>query len=120
MKDRVLYIEDFHKPDNKVFDLLKQGYTVYNAPRPLLGHEHWQGDFRHGIFYAAVAPDDLDKYGDAPEFHKRNKENNGHPCEIVTRQTIMEYGTQVAKKYRIDLAEFEYEDIVQSYLGTLD
>lgn len=37
------------------------GATVYNAPRPLLGdpdrHGTWTGEFRRGIFYAAIWPD---------------------------------------------------------------
>jgi hypothetical protein len=28
---------------------------IVNAPRPLLGTWTWQGDCRHGIFYAAMA-----------------------------------------------------------------
>ena len=27
---------------------------IFNAPRPLMGHNEWQGDFRHGIFYVEV------------------------------------------------------------------
>lgn len=29
-------------------------WRIYNAPRPLYGDQTWQGDFFHGIFYAAV------------------------------------------------------------------
>jgi hypothetical protein len=29
------------------------GWAVANAPRPIAGQITWQGDFRHGIFYAA-------------------------------------------------------------------
>lgn len=31
---------------------------LFNAPRPLWGTNTWQGDFCHGIFYAAVAFND--------------------------------------------------------------
>lgn len=34
------------------------GWEIYNAPRPLPGHTHWQGDYRHGIFFVAINPDD--------------------------------------------------------------
>ena len=40
------------------------GAIVLNAPRPLLASEiegkyhYWQGRFVHGIFYAAVSPED--------------------------------------------------------------
>src|SRR4051812_30130531 len=29
-------------------------WTIWNAPRPLLGHVSWQGEFHCGIFYAAL------------------------------------------------------------------
>lgn len=33
-------------------------WIIINAPRPIPGDIQWQGDFRHGIFYAALNPDD--------------------------------------------------------------
>ena len=35
-----------------------EGWTIWNAPRPLYGSVEWQGDFLHGIFYVAIAPDE--------------------------------------------------------------
>jgi hypothetical protein len=32
------------------------GSLIFNAPRPIVGHEEWQGDFAHGRFYTAVDP----------------------------------------------------------------
>jgi hypothetical protein len=119
MTDKVFYIQGYNTPDDKVFEYLDNGYTVYNAPRPLLGHELWQGDFRHGIFYAAVAPDDLDEFGDAPTFHKRNRELDGYTCEIITKEAVMAYGVKVAEEYNRNLADFEYDDIVKSFVGWL-
>ena len=117
--DKVLFIEGFHEIPQVIRGYLENGWTVYNAPRPIMGHKTWQGDFRHGVFYAAVAPegDPVDEFGDTPEFHKRNRQNDGHVCQIVSKADIMEYGKQVAAKYRVDLAEFEYDDIVSSYWG---
>lgn len=34
------------------------GWLILNAPRPLLGHREWQGEFVHGIFYVAIDPQD--------------------------------------------------------------
>lgn len=121
MTDKVLYIEGFNEIPDEIRDYLERGWTVYNAPRPIMGHELWQGEFRHGIFYAAVAPDgDLaDEFGDALEFHKRNAQDHAFTCQIVTKDTVMAYGELIAKKYKVTLAEFDYEDIVASYLGHL-
>ena len=119
MANKVFYIQGYNEHDKKVFEYLEKGWTVYNAPRPLLGHELWQGEFRHGIFYAAVAPDDLDEFGDAPTFHKRNQENDGHTCEIISKEAVMVYGAKMAEKYNLTLAEVDYDDIVQSFVGWL-
>lgn len=120
MTNKVLYIEGFNEIPDEIRDYLERGWTVYNAPRPIMGHKLWQGEFRHGIFYAAVAPDELDEFGDAPTFHKHNQENDGHTCEIITEEAVMVYGAKMAEKYNLILAEVDYEDIVQSFLGWLD
>jgi hypothetical protein len=31
-------------------------HIIFNAPRPLYGEFEWQGDYRHGIFYASLNP----------------------------------------------------------------
>jgi len=38
-----------------------EDFTVVNAPRPLPGEIEWQGEFLHGIFYAAG---DFEKFGE--------------------------------------------------------
>jgi len=32
-------------------------WIICNAPRPIMGHHEWQGEFIHGVFYAVIAPD---------------------------------------------------------------
>jgi len=117
MSDRVLYIEGFHEIPDKVREYLDKGWTVYNAPRPIYGHEQWQGDFRHGVFFAAVAPTDdpADEFNDAPAFHRRNQELDASECMIVSREQVMAYGEEQAQRHGISLADFSYEDIVESY-----
>ena len=39
-------------------DHIPENWLIFNAPRPLLGHEYWQGDFQHGIFYVGLDYDD--------------------------------------------------------------
>lgn len=33
---------------------IPEGWVIANAPRPILGPMTWQGEFRHGVFYAAA------------------------------------------------------------------
>ena len=122
MKNKVLYIEGFNDIPVEIEAFIEHGWIVYNAPRPLLGHECWQGDFRHGVFFAAVAPegDPADEFGDAPTFHKRNRQNDGYTCEIVSREAVMAYGVMIAEKYNVTLADVSYDDIVNSYLNWID
>jgi len=41
--------EDLHQGE-------PDGWILFNAPRPIYGHREWQGQFWHGVFYAAVNP----------------------------------------------------------------
>ena len=121
MVNQVLFVEGYNDIPDKIRAYLERGWTVYNAPRPLYGHETWTGDFRHGVLYAAVAPegDPADEFGDAPMFHKCNQDLDGHICQIVTEADVMAYGAKVAEEYKRNLADFDYEDIVKSYVGWL-
>ena len=72
-------------------------WAVWNAPRPLYGDECWEGDFRHGIFYAAVRRDD-------PRFEKLAEENwclHGQPVVVVT-------DAQIRAAVEAKLAEYGY------------
>lgn len=122
MAERVVhFIVGFHQVPERVQDLAGRGWTVYNAPRPLMGAETWTGEFRHGVFYAAVPPDgDLaDEFGDAPVWRERNHGLDGWPCEIVPMATICAYWEAKVKEYP-EIASLwpwpdAYEQIVESW-----
>jgi len=118
--DKVLFIEGYHEMTRPAD--IPADWTIYNAPRPLYGHKRWQGDFRHGIFFAAVAPggDPADEFGDAAEYHKRNRELDGHECLWVSKADVMAYGAQKAAEYEVDLDEFDYKDIVSSFVDNYE
>jgi len=40
------------RPEN-----IPEDWSIYNAPRPIPGEIVWDGDFLHGVFYAAVPPE---------------------------------------------------------------
>ena len=56
------------------------GYRIFNAPRPLVGHETWQGAFYSGIFYAAID----DNQDDAEWMLKQNYDDDAVELEIVS------------------------------------
>jgi len=116
----VRIVEDFHVPPcSELVEYLEKGWIVYNAPRPLAGHATWQGQFRHGIFYAAVAPagDPVDEFDDHDRYTETNRRLDGWPCVLVSRNEIMDYGARIAKEYDLDVADLDYDDIVVSFLG---
>ena len=121
MTKKVLFIEGFNEIPPQVREYLEKGWEVFNAPRPLYGHDEWVGDCRHGVFYAAVAPDGdpADEFGDAPEFRKRNRELEGWPCEIVPKSAIDAYEREMAEEYGADvLATVSRKDLIVSYSQT--
>lgn len=122
----VRYVEGFHQIPTRVRANIERGWTVYNAPRPLLGMETWNGDFRHGVFFAAVAPegDPADEFGDAPTMHERNQSLDGWPCVIVTREQIREYYDKLAVEFPIVTSAYPwpaaYEKVVASWFNSLE
>jgi len=38
--------------------IIPRDWKIINAPRPLWGNQTWRGEFRHGIFYAGLDPND--------------------------------------------------------------
>ena len=73
---------------------IPDGWVIGNAPRPLAGQITWQGDFRHGIFYAA-----------SPEMPGGTFGWEADDAYLVTFTTNEEIAVKVAAK----LAEYGYE-----------
>jgi len=118
--DKVLFIEGYHATERPAD--IPADWTIYNAARPLHGHRHWQGHFRHGVFYVAVAPegDPADEFNDSAEMHKRNRALDGHVCVWVPKAKVVEYGKRVAEEYGVDLTRFEYHEIARSFMGAVE
>lgn len=62
-----------------------EGWPIHNAPRPLYGQKVWQGDFVHGVFYAAVDP--ADEY--SPGFIKGNEQNDAYELVYMSKEQAM-------------------------------
>jgi len=83
---------------------MPDSWLIFNAPRPLLGHQEWQGDFRHGVFYAAINPEDTGSY----RMIKYNCEMDGWFCEFWSKSQAIEkikdvyYKLYPTKKANVD------------------
>lgn len=81
-------------------DDVPEAWLIFNAPRPLLGHKEWQGEFEHGIFYVAVNPDE---YG-AAGFIERNRSSDGWLVKYWTKEEAIVAAKEVLiKKYPTEL-----------------
>ena len=88
---------------------VEQDWLIFNAPRPLYGHKEWQGDFLHGVFYAAV-----DRHGDRAAWMVReNCMLDGWILEHIDEQgdTLAEYAKGLAAQYGCTMERlFELEN----------
>lgn len=87
----------------------RKGWAVANAPRPIPGEVTWQGDFRHGVFYAAG---DLFMYGNSWA------SLDAWPVVPITNQEVLSkleaYCAENGVEFAEALAEYPYEgDIAQ-------
>ena len=65
---------------------ISAGWIIMNAPRPLAGDKCWDGEFRHGIFYAAINPVEYPKY--ARDKFNINCDLDGWVVEYCTQADI--------------------------------
>lgn len=85
-------------------------WLIFNAPRPLYGKEY-TGDFKHGIFYAAIDPAD----DHAAQFIYENQRNDGWLIQYIDQGVVDAWATKYAKENDFDLAEFDRCDILDSF-----
>jgi hypothetical protein len=87
-------------------------WIICNAPRPLMGTDTWGGDFRHGIFYAAIDP--------ADEFAEMNLDTNRKldAWELVfyTEGEARNALKEICKKYADKIDALSIETIRESFL----
>ena len=86
-------------------------FAVFNAPRPLIGAKTWSGDFRHGIFYAAI---DLTLPG-AERCIRDNVSLDGWLCEYITRTDVEKWGRERASILKIRYEDHSYETWEESW-----
>ena len=113
----VLVFEGYSRPlgiPNGVEQDARDGkIELWNAPRPFPAHETYNGECMHGVFYGAIYPDR--DYAD--EYRQRAQRLDAHRIEFVSKETVMEYGRKVAEEYNADPSDWDYKDILNSYIG---
>ena len=90
-------------------------YYIFNAARPLHGQITWQGDFIHGVFYAAVDKD----FAQSKVIIERNVNLDGHILQFVTesevREKLQAHYNKIAPG-KIDVSKYSIREIWDSYL----
>ncbi len=79
-----------------------EGWTVWNAPRPLYGEIVWHGDFVKGCFYAATNPDAAE-YMDVRGQEIRNRDLDACQIEWVTRDKAAQIARERYGTFRADV-----------------
>ena len=114
--ETVLIIEDYSRnlgiPAGVEQDARQGKVEVLNAPRPFPAHEIYQGEFLHGVFYGVIRPEA--DYAD--EYRQAAQRLDAHRIEFVSRETVQAYGDAKAIKYGVNPSDWDYEDIVVSYV----
>lgn len=91
-KQCAYFFEGLHEPFRP--DYVPDSWLVFNAARPIgaspvYGRAHkyafWQGNFHHGIYYAAINPED----GNADGLIQYNNEMDGYLCIWVTHAEVL-------------------------------
>jgi hypothetical protein len=80
-------------------------HPIFNAPRPLIGDRCWQGEFRHGIFYASVNI----AVARAERCTRDNISIDGWLCEFAARTDVEKWGREYAATFDIRNEDHPYE-----------
>jgi len=94
----------------------EDGAIIFNAPRPLHGHETWTGKFISGIFYAAVYPD---REGSETAIDE-NIRLDAKRLEYFDRADVEAHARTLADEYGISFREYSsaysIDDMATEYI----
>ena len=112
---RLIYTDYHRKLIHKLTQVCPGAY-IFNAPRPLAGHETWTGDFISGVFYAAVFPD-----GERADWMiDQNIRLDAKLLSYFDKQDVIRCAREWAKEYDLtyyELLEYhDFADLVVHYI----
>lgn len=112
---RLVYTE-YHR---QLFDKIIREYPnhyIFNAPRPLMGHGDWTGNFISGVFYAAVDP----KGERADQMIDFNIRMDADLLTWFSKDDVIKEGKSWAKESGISYEEltkwYDFRDLVAHYI----
>ena len=116
MASNVLVIED-HTRDLKLPSGVEQGaregiFELWNAPRPFSAHEHYNGEFMHGVHYGIIWPNK--EYAD--QMRRDAQRDDAHLVEFVAKEDVLLYRKKLCDEYGVDVSVYEYSEIITSYV----
>jgi hypothetical protein len=95
---------------------IEASWIIFNAPRPIYGHKDWKGEFKEGVFYAAVNPND----GAYSEMYiKENLLLHAVICNYVTETDIQNWILAFCKAEGVDANDFDADDMRQTYFNMM-
>ncbi len=67
-------------------EAIPEGWLVVNAPRPVGGEMTWEGEFRHGLFYAAAPPGPLPRPEPGAPLNRRPRPRRRRTAQAPPRR----------------------------------
>jgi len=104
--------------ENGVLFKLPKSWEVWNAPRPLAGTmtAHgpaiWQGDWKHGVFYAGIVPKDPD----ANAWRESNASLDGWLLSYITKKEVEAW----ADRYYGEEMSIDWREMLKDGVATWD
>lgn len=90
---------------------IQDDWLVFNSPVALCGVLEWFGKYRHGIYYAAVNPNETT----ANEQIEKNLEFGAFLCEFVPPKVVRRWWKECSKENRSKASS--WQDVEEEYLA---
>lgn len=96
-----------------------EDWIIMNAPRPLMGHKEWRGDFVSGVFYVAL---DSEERNYEAKFNF-NQSQDAITLEYITQQDVVDemvayYQARPKLWERLKYHDFTNSDIQKELVAT--
>jgi len=114
------YGRDLGLPPGVLADAKDGKVELWNTARPFPAHEHYRGDFLHGVFYGIIHPD----APDAEKMREGARSLDAHRIEFVSRERVLRemqaYYDEHYAGHDIDVHAHDFKDVAMGWLGIHD
>ena len=107
------YNSDLELPGGVIADARSGRIELWNAARPILGHETYHGAFRRGVFYSVIYPD----RDYANEYRERTQQLDAYRIVFVQRHEVIDWARDYLAELEVEetVEDFGYSDLVNWY-----